>query len=94
MSSNRPLTKLMNIGAVTAAHLTDLGIRDEAGLRAVGAIEAYRRLQAHDPRWCSLLCLYALQGALTDTAWDRLPPDEVERLKSEAMPSASLQGNR
>ncbi len=81
---NRPLGKLRNIGAVTARKLRDAGIDDEQALRQVGAVDAYRRLKHMNPRGTSLVCLYALHGALTDVHWNALPRDLKQKLKSEA----------
>ncbi len=46
MSSNRELTALKNIGKKIASRLVEAGIHDESDLRAVGAVEAHRRIRA------------------------------------------------
>lgn len=72
------LAALRNLGPATARRLAELGIGDAAELRRVGPVAAYRRLKFAYPRETSLVALYALQGALTDTHWNALP-DEVKR---------------
>ncbi|MBM3585051.1 MAG: competence protein TfoX [Alphaproteobacteria bacterium] len=82
---SRTLAHLRNIGPETARRLVALGIADEAALRRVGAVEAYRRLKAADPRHTSLNALWALAGALLPLPWTRLPADLKETLRAEAM---------
>ena len=72
------LAALRNLGPTTARRLAELGIDDEAELRRIGPVAAYRRLKFAYPRETSLVALYALHGALTDTHWNALP-DAVKR---------------
>ena len=74
-------TRLKNIGLRSASQLRDVGIDTAAQLREIGALEAYRRLKHAFPRNVSLVMLYALEGALRDCHWNRLPPDVKDRLK-------------
>lgn len=80
----RPIASLRNLGPATAADLALVGISDEAVLRDVGAIEAYRRLKMLKPRHYSVVGLCALHGALADCRWDRLPDVVREDLREEA----------
>lgn len=75
------LTSLKNIGRVSARQLREVDIADAAALRKLGAVAAYRRLQHAFPRQVSLLMLYALEGALRDCHWNRLPEGVKDRLK-------------
>ncbi len=72
-----PVAKLLNLGPKSAGWLRAVGIRTRADLERVGAVEAYRRVveAGHET---SLNLLYALEGALLDLRWDRLP-DVVKR---------------
>lgn len=78
------LTKLKNIGPASARQLREVDIPDAAALRKLGALAAYRRLKHAFPRQVTLVMLYALEGALRDCHWNRLPPGVKERLKSAA----------
>jgi DNA transformation protein len=82
---NRALSHLRNVGPETARRLTALGVADEAALRRVGAVQAYRLLKSADPRHTTLNALWALAGALLDLPWTHLPPDLKETLRAEAM---------
>ena len=73
-----------NLGAKTAARLAELGITDGAALRRIGAIAAYRRLKFAYPRETTIVALYALHGALTDTDWRALPAAVKQSLREEA----------
>jgi DNA transformation protein len=81
---NRPLHRLLNLGPVTARRLREVGIADEAALRAMGAAAAYRRVKHAFPRETTMVLLYALHGALTDAHWNRLPADTKARLRRES----------
>jgi Pathogenicity locus/TfoX C-terminal domain len=66
----KPLgTPLRNLGPVSKRMLAAAGISSIEVLRQLGAIEAYRRVRAHDPR-ASLNLLWALEGALTGRPWE------------------------
>ncbi|HEV8388724.1 MAG TPA: TfoX/Sxy family protein [Dongiaceae bacterium] len=81
------LMDLKNIGPASIRQLRDVGIEDEAALRKLGALAAYRRLKHAFPREVSLVMLYALQGALLGCHWNNLPPGEKERLRAAAQES-------
>ena len=78
------LARLKNIGPASIRQLREVGIDDTAALRKLGALAAYRRLKHAFPREVSLLMLYALEGALRDCHWNRLPPGVKERLQAAA----------
>ena len=77
---NDDLTTLKNIGPASARQLRDVGIETAAELRKVGARDAYLRLKHAFPREVTLVMLYALEGALRDCHWNRLPPSIKARL--------------
>jgi len=78
------LLRLKNIGPASVRQLRDVGIADEAALRKLGALAAYRRLKHAFPREISLVMLYALEGALTGCHWNRLPTGVKEKLRAAA----------
>jgi DNA transformation protein and related proteins len=80
------LINLKNIGPATVRQLREVGIEDEAALRKLGAIAAYRRLKHAFPREVSLVMLYALEGALRGCHWNQLPPGVKQKLQSAAKP--------
>ena len=78
------LIRLKNIGPASIRQLREVGIDDTAALRKLGALAAYRRLKHAFPREVTLVMLYALEGALRDCHWNRLPPGVKERLQAAA----------
>lgn len=82
------LARLKNIGPASIRQLREVGIEDAAALRKLGALAAYRRLKHAFPREVSLLMLYALEGALRDCHWNRLPPGVKEKLQAAAKAKA------
>ncbi len=82
--TNRPLHLLINLGAVSAARLRAVGIGDDAMLRRVGAVAAYRRVKHAYPRETSLLLLYALHGAIAGMPWMAVPPAVRAELRRKA----------
>ena len=80
------LIRLKNIGPVSARQLREVGIEDEATLRKLGAIAAYRRLKHAFPREVSVVMLYALEGALRGCHWNQLPPGVKQKLQAAAKP--------
>ena len=81
------LINLKNIGPASVRQLREVGIEDAAALRKLGAIAAYHRLKHAFPREVSLVMLYALEGALRDCHWNRLPPGVKEKLRAAAKPA-------
>lgn len=85
-----PLT-LPGIGPKTAAWLAEIGIHDCDSLRAVGAVEAYRRLRMASPQRVSLNALWGLHAALLGVPWTTLDADTKRRLLDQLnAPSAAL----
>jgi len=80
----RRIGLLMNLGPVSERQLAEIGIPDEEALRALGAVEAWRRLKFRFPREMNAVGLYALEGALRDCHWNALPPEVKAALKAEA----------
>ncbi len=74
------ISKMRNLGSLSEAMLAKIGVNSSADLEQLGAVEAFKRLQAGDEK-VSLVMLYAMHGALTDQAWEMLPPLERQALK-------------
>ena len=75
------ISDLLNLGPVSERQLADVGIADAETLRATGALEAYAKLKWRFPHEINVVALYALEGALTNTPWNRLPPARKEELR-------------
>jgi DNA transformation protein len=69
------IAALPNLGPASAAMLAEAGIASPEALRALGAVEAYRRVRARNPR-ASLNLLWALEGALTQRSWQAVARDD------------------
>lgn len=73
---------MKNLGEKTAFWLVDAGVRSRADMARLGPIEVCRRmLLAGHP--VSLVAAYAIEGALTGTHWNQIPPAkklEIQRL--------------
>jgi len=63
-----PVDALHNLGPVSRQMLAQAGLRDEAAVRAIGAVTAYAQVRALCPK-ASLNLLWALEGALTNLPW-------------------------
>lgn len=79
----RPIGAMRGIGPKSAIWLTEIGITTEADLRALGAIEAYRRLKHRDPRGVTLNMLWGLHAALEDMPWTAVDRETKDRLLAE-----------
>lgn len=82
--SDDPIDTLAGIGPVTRGWLVEAGIRTQDDLRALGSVEAYRRLKFLLPRRVSLNALYALEAALRGCRWLDLPQDVRAALQQQA----------
>jgi DNA transformation protein and related proteins len=79
MGSN--LSQQINIGQDTESKLMAVGIRTFEELQAVGAEQAFIRLQTLDPGAC--LCLLSgLEGAIQGIKWHQLSAQRKEELKA------------
>ncbi|MBN9431888.1 MAG: TfoX/Sxy family protein [Bosea sp.] len=79
----RPIAAMRGIGPKSAIWLTEIGVATEADLRALGAIEAYRRLKHRDPRGVTLNMLWGLHAALEDMPWTAIDRETKDRLLAE-----------
>lgn len=84
MTQPRPLSDLRNLGPVTERQLHETGIHDEAELRKEGSIAVWHRLKFVFGRRINIIALFALEGALLDCDWRRLPPEREAELRRAA----------
>jgi DNA transformation protein len=80
-----PLARMRNLGPISASRLRVVGIDSPEELKRVGAVEAYIRLKETHPFEISVVFLYALHGAVTDTDWRQLSESTRARLRREVM---------
>jgi DNA transformation protein len=81
--SDATIDTLPGIGPVTQNRLQEAGISTVGDLRAMGSVEAYRRLKFMLPRQVSLNALYALEAALRGCHWLDLPQDVKATLQQQ-----------
>lgn len=74
------LTSMMNIGKEMAKKLISVGIGSSEELIDAGAKEAFFKLKQKYPNVC-LVHLYALEGAIHDTDYNRLSEESKKELK-------------
>jgi DNA transformation protein len=69
--SNSEIAGLLNLGPKSATWLNAAGIYTKSDLEETGAVRAFLKVKTagYKP---SLNLLYALEGALTGTRWDKL----------------------
>lgn len=82
MPTETPLSELCNLGPISARWLTAVGVRNRRDLAELGSVAAYQRLKGHGYR-VTLNMVYAVEGALRDIEWKRLPAALKARLKAE-----------
>ena len=75
------LTSMTNIGKEMERKLTAVGIDTPDKLMEAGAKEAFFRLKTLYPQIC-LVHLYALEGAIRNVEFNRLPNDAKQELKA------------
>lgn len=73
MTADKKLIELKNIGASTVNILNSVGIRSLQDLKAIGSVQAYRRIRQRGVH-VSRALLYAMEGALLDIPWQSLDP--------------------
>jgi len=85
MRENRQLIALKNIGKKIAERLNEVGIYSEEELRAVGAVEAHRRIKGKYPNETLPVCyyLYSFEGALSDKHWNDISVERKLTLKEK-----------
>ena len=74
------LSSLRNIGKELEKKLKSVGVMTAEELIKTGSQEAFVRLKLRYPSVCAVF-LYTLEGAITDTDYNRLPDDVKRNLK-------------
>lgn len=74
------------LGPKTTQRLAAVGIHSLEDIRAVGSVEAFRRLRARFPAWTSWNALYGLYAAEHGISWLAIPPATRAALREEAGP--------
>ena len=77
------LTALQNLGPASTRWLNAIGVHTRRDLEKLGAVDAYRILRAHGYN-ATLNLVYAIEGALRDRDWKRLPAKRKAQLKAAA----------
>lgn len=77
----RTLRGMRGLGPKSVEWLGEVGIETPAQLEQVGSIGAFLRVREQQPK-VSLNLLYALEGALLDVHWAKLPADLKRRLQA------------
>jgi hypothetical protein len=78
---------MRNFGPKSTQWLTAIGIHTLDDLREVGVITAYNLVTAHGYN-TSLNLLWAMQGALMDVHWTKIPESVKQELKQRLKESA------
>ncbi len=68
-----PIESALNIGPTTAKKLGAIGVESKEKLIRLGAVECYRDLENTFPRAINRNALWALQGAVLQLPYSRLP---------------------
>jgi DNA transformation protein len=74
------LTALRNIGKAYERKLKSIDITTAEALKQIGSKEAFFKLKLRYPNVC-LVHLYALEGAISDIEYNKLPEDVKQNLK-------------
>jgi DNA transformation protein len=78
------LAALPSLGITSAQMLIDVGIKDEATLRAMGPESCFRSLRFHFGRRVSINFIYALECAVRGIGWKMLEPGRKAALRAAA----------
>lgn len=78
-----PVHKGKNLGKMTALWCKEIGIESLEEIKSLGAVAVYTSLKAIRPTQVSLVCLWALEGAVTDTHWLKISKKRKAELKRQ-----------
>jgi hypothetical protein len=78
------LAALPSLGITSAQMLIDVGIKDEATLRAMGPEACFRSLRFHFGRRVSTNFIYAIECAIRGSGWKMLEPSRKAALREVA----------
>lgn len=80
MAIKHRISQLKNLGPKSETMLNAIGVYTLVDLQDMGAIDSCKTLKAHGYN-TSLNMAYAIEGALTDTHWTKLPNHIKQNLK-------------
>ena len=78
------LAALPSLGITSAQMLIEVGIKDEATLRAMGPEACFRSLRFHFGRRVSANFIYAIECAIRGIGWKTLEPARKAALREAA----------
>lgn len=78
-----PIHKGKNLGKVTALWCKEIGIESLEEIKTLGAVKVYKAMKTMRPKQVNLVCLWALEGAVTGTHWLKISKKRKEELKKE-----------
>lgn len=81
--TQRPKSSIRNMGPKSTKWLNEIGVSTLQDIERLGSVEVYIRLKRIRPR-VSLVLLYALEAALLDLHWNRLPGSVKAELREAA----------
>jgi DNA transformation protein and related proteins len=84
------LAAMKNIGEKSAGWMIEVGVDSPAALGRIGAVETYCRMKSAYPRHISLCALWALQGALLDIPYTKIPKELKDQLKRDLQLKTAL----
>ncbi len=76
------MTKIRNIGKVSRQWLWEIEIYTLQDLQACGSVAAFKMVRARYPH-VSVNLLWALEGAISDLDWRKIPPDRKADLQRQ-----------
>ena len=84
---DRPILELKNLGPSSAEWLSEVGVNTRNELVKLGALEAFiavaKRQKGKGQPVPTLNLLFALEGAISDTHWARLPGPRRRELQEQ-----------
>jgi hypothetical protein len=80
--TRRGVAALLNLGPRSSAWLAGIGITTREQLARLGPVETCRRLRAAGHPVNTLMA-YAVEGALTGTHWNEIPPETKRWLQAQ-----------
>ena len=80
---SQKVEELQNIGNTIAKRLNQIGVYTEDDLRAIGPVDAHKKIRDAYPKARLPLCyyLFSFEGALQGKRWDSIGEKRKEELK-------------
>ncbi|MBX7146837.1 MAG: TfoX/Sxy family protein [Alphaproteobacteria bacterium] len=83
-TNSKCLSDMKNLGAVSVRQLYEIDIKTPKQLKKLGAVETWYRLKMVFGKGITLNFLYALEGAIQNCDWRKLPTHIKNNLKKTA----------